>query len=152
MLTVVPDVNPTTLSDSQLAAQIRLAVMRLARRLRQQAPAGVTPSQLSVLSTLATKGPLTLGMLAEAERVRPPTMTRIVAALEAEDLVSRRPDENDRRRATILLTKAGRNLVATSRTRKTAYLATRIGLLSPEDRAALERAGEVLERILDDPS
>lgn len=137
-------------TDSEIAARLRLGVMRLARRLRQQAPAGVTPSQLSVLATLSAKGPMTLGVLAEAERVRPPTMTRIIGALEAEDLVVREPDEDDRRRVNILLTDKGRKLVSTSRTRKTAYLATRIAALPAEDRAALDRASDVIERLLEE--
>lgn len=144
--------SPPNLNESELAARLRLVVMRLARRLRQQAPAGVTPSQLSVLATLSMKGELTLGALAEAERVRPPSMTRIVAALEEEGLVVRQPDESDRRRVTIRLTGDGQKLLATSRTRKTAYLVKRLEALSPEDRATLESAHDVLERILEDPS
>jgi DNA-binding MarR family transcriptional regulator len=136
--------------EAELAARLRLTVMRLARRLRQQAPAGVTPSQLSVLATLSIKGPMTLGMLAEAERVRPPTMTRIVTALEEERLVDRTPDPNDRRRATILLTDAGRRLVATSRSRKTAYLVERLRDLPKKDRATLARAADVLDDILEE--
>ena len=138
------------LNENELAARLRLAVMRLARRLRQQAPSGITPSQLSVLATLSTKGPMSLGGLAEAERVRPPTMTRIVAALEEEGLVGREHDPEDRRRQSILMTEKGRKLVASSRTRKTAYLAERVRELSPEDRATLAGASEILERILED--
>jgi DNA-binding MarR family transcriptional regulator len=139
------------LTDAELAARLRLVVMRLARRLRQQAPVGVTPSQLSVLSTLSEKGPMTLGALAEAERVRPPTMTRIVMALEEDNLVERDHDTIDRRRVNVLLTETGRRLVASNRTRKTAYLADRLRDLPAEDRATLQRAEEVLEQILEDP-
>jgi DNA-binding MarR family transcriptional regulator len=136
--------------EAELAARLRLTVMRLARRLRQQAPAGVTPSQLSVLATLSIKGPMTLGVLAEAERVRPPTMTRIVTALEEEGLLDRKPDPDDRRRATILLTDEGRGLLATSRSRKTAYLVERLRDLPDEDRAILARAADVLDDILEE--
>lgn len=139
-------------SDAELAARLRLAVMRLARRLRQQAPAGVTPSQLSVLSILSERGAMALGGLADAERVRPPTMTRIVAALQDERLVERAQDPDDRRRVNVVLTKDGRGLVATNRTRKNAYLAHKLRELAQEDREALERAGAVLERILEDPT
>lgn len=140
----------TDLTQAELAARLRLAVMRLARRLRQQSVAGVTPSQLSVLSTLWTRGDLTLGGLAEAERVRPPTMTRVIAALEEEGLVSRTPDPDDRRRATIRLTAQGRKLVETNRTRKTAFLADRLRHLPAEDRATLARAAQLLEEIVED--
>lgn len=144
--------TPPDLTEVEIAARLRLVVMRLARRLRQQAPAGITPSQLSVLATLSARGAMTLGMLAEAERVRPPTMTRIIAALEADDLVVRDQDAEDRRRVNILLTERGRRLVATNRTRKTTYLGRRIASLPPADRATLQRASEVLERILEDPA
>lgn len=139
-------------TDSEIAARLRLVVMRMARRLRQQAPVGVTPSQLSALATLSTKGPMTLGGLAEAERVRPPSMTRIVVALEEDELVTRVQDPDDRRRATVDLTERGRKLVASSRTRKTAYLAQRMTDLSSDERATLARAGEILDRMLEDRS
>ena len=138
------------LNENELAARLRLTVMRLARRLRQQAPTGITPSQLSVLATLSMKGTMTLGALADAERVRPPTMTRIVAALEEEGLVGREHDPDDRRRQNVLMTEKGRKLVASSRTRKTAYLAQRVRALSPNDRETLARASDILERILED--
>jgi DNA-binding MarR family transcriptional regulator len=148
-----PDVNKTqTLTDSEIAARLRLVVMRLARRLRQQAPAGVTPSQLSALATLSAKGPMTLGALAEAERVRPPSMTRIVVALEEDELVAREQDPDDRRRATVRLTERGRKLIASNRTRKTAYLAQRMTALSEDERQTLARASEVLERMLEERS
>jgi DNA-binding MarR family transcriptional regulator len=137
-------------TDPEMAARLRLVIMRLARRLRQQAPAGATPSQLSVLATLASKGPMTLGSLAEAERVRPPTMTRIVVALEEEELVGREQDPDDRRRTTVRLTDRGRRSVAAARTRKTAYLAERIASLDANDRETLRKASEVLERMLED--
>ena len=138
------------LNENELAARLRLAVMRLARRLRQQAPTGITPSQLSVLATLSMKGPMTLGALADAERVRPPTMTRIVAALEEEGLVGREHDPDDRRRQNVLMTEKGRKLVASSRTRKTAYLVQVVRALSADDQATLARASDILERILED--
>lgn len=141
-----------TLTDSEIAARLRLVVMRLARRLRQQAPAGVTPSQLSALATLSAKGPMTLGALAEAERVRPPSMTRIVVALEEDELVAREQDPDDRRRATVRLTERGRKLIASNRTRKTAYLAQRMTALSEDERQTLARASEVLERMLEERS
>jgi DNA-binding MarR family transcriptional regulator len=140
----------TNLTDAELAARLRLVIMRLARKLRQQAPAGVTPSQLSALSTLSEKGALTLGMLAEAERVRPPTMTRIVAALEEDGLIARSHDPGDRRRVNILMTEMGKRLISSNRSRKTAYLVDRLRDLPAKDRAMLQRAEEVLEKILED--
>jgi DNA-binding MarR family transcriptional regulator len=122
--------------------------MRLARRLRQQAPEGITPSQLSALATLEGNGPLTLKDLAAAERVQPPTMTRIVAALEEAGLVVRSVDKKDRRCSNLKLTGDGKRLIARARSRKTAYLAARIGALSDSERATLAGATEILERFV----
>jgi DNA-binding MarR family transcriptional regulator len=141
--------DTTQQSESELVEDLRLAIMRLARRLRQQAEADVTPSMLSALSTLE-RAPRTLGELAEAERVTPPTMTRIVVRLEERNLVAREQDPADRRIARIRLTSDGRRLIARNRSRKNAYLARRLRALDdtrPEDVAA---AVALLERLLDD--
>jgi DNA-binding MarR family transcriptional regulator len=137
-------------SDVAVAARLRLAVMRLARRLRQQADQGVTPSQLAALSSLDRLGPLTLGELSTVERVRPPTMTRIVAGLEELQLAQRERDAHDRRVARVRLTPAGQRFVQRSRTRKNAYLAARLRTLSPDELAALDRATAILERVMED--
>jgi DNA-binding MarR family transcriptional regulator len=138
------------LAEAAVAARLRLAVMRLARRLRQEAEPGVTPSQLAALSSLARLGPLTLGELSSVERVRPPTMTRIVAGLEDEGLVTRRPDPHDRRIARVALTGRGQRFVHKSRTRKDAYLAAHLRTLSADELATLDAAAELLERIMED--
>ena len=138
------------LRDERLAAELRLAVMRLARRLRQQAPADVTPSMLSALTVVERLGPIALGDLAGFERVRPPTMTRIVARLEEDGLVEREPDESDGRITRLKLSGAGRKLIAKNRTRKDAYLAGRLKQLTPRERARLEAGIEVIQRLLDE--
>ncbi len=132
----------------ELAAGLRLAVMRLARRLRQLADTGITPSMLSALSSVERLGPLTLGELAGVEKVQPPTMTPIVARLEAEGLVRRDIDPDDRRVARITASRQGRQLLERSRSRKTAYLARRLRSLRPEERAVIDRAVEILERFV----
>ena len=137
--------------DHELVVRLRLAVMRLARRLRQETGEEITASQLSALSSVSRLGPLTLGALAAVERVRPPSMTRIVANLEAAGLVARRPDPADRRIAHVEATRAGLGLLARSRTRKDAYLAARLAALTPAELAALGQAVAVLERLLDEP-
>ena len=71
-------------AEEELAARLRLSATRLARRLRQEADAGLTPSQLSALAVIDRQGPLTLGALADHEQVAPPTITKVVAKLEAE--------------------------------------------------------------------
>ncbi|MFN2544203.1 MAG: MarR family winged helix-turn-helix transcriptional regulator [Actinomycetota bacterium] len=133
-----------------LASSLRLAVMRLARRLRQQTDGDATPSMLSAISTIERYGPMTLSELAAHERVKPPTVTTIIGRLEAAGLVARDTDLDDRRIAWISLSPEGRKFVEATRSRKTAYLATRIGKLSAQDRAALSRAVTILERLVEE--
>jgi DNA-binding MarR family transcriptional regulator len=135
--------------DRELVVQLRLAVMRLARRLRQQTEGELTASRLSALSSLDRLGPLSLGALAAVERVRPPTLTRIVGHLEAAGLVVRRPVPGDRRSTEVEVSPAGRELLDRSRTRKDAYLAERLATLDPAEVEVLRRAAGVLERLLE---
>jgi DNA-binding MarR family transcriptional regulator len=135
--------------DAELAARLRLAVTRLSRRLRHQGEAGISASQLSALATVDRAGPMTLGDLAGAEQVQPPSMTRIVARLEEAGLVDRRASEQDRRVARVRVTTAGRQLLQRSRTRKDAYLARRLEILEPADRALMGEAVAVLEQLLE---
>jgi DNA-binding MarR family transcriptional regulator len=137
-------------SQAELAARLRLVVMRLARRLRQQAPEALSPSQLSVLSTLESHGPLTPTELAAAERVKPPTITRVAAILEEAGLVRRKSDPGDRRSSRVELTARGRELIERDRRRKTAYLAKQIAKLSEEEVRALNRAVELIERMVEE--
>ena len=137
--------------DAELAARLRLSVMRLARRLRQQGDEDATASQLSALASLVWRGPLTLGELSAAERVKPPTMTRIVASLEDLGLVTRTVDPADRRVARVAVSPAGERFVERSRHRKDAYLAARLGVLGTDDRAALAAAVDAIEHLLEEP-
>ena len=134
-----------------LPERLRLAVTRLARRLRQQAEAPISPTQSAALATIDRRGPLTLGELAELERVQPPTVTAAVGRLEEQGLVDRERDPEDRRVSRVQVTPAGRKLLRETRSRKSAYLERRIAELSARDRATLERAAAVLERLLDEP-
>lgn len=138
-----------TLADAELASRLRLSVTRLARRLRIQLQGSLSPSQLAALSSVDHLGPLTLGELSAVERVKPPTMTRIVAALEEQGLISRTVDPRDRRVTRVEATAEGRRFVRESRQRKDAYLAERLRDLDPDDRAAIARAAEVLERLVE---
>ena len=137
----------TVQTDTQLASRLRLAVMRLARVLRQKAQDPITPSQLSALVSVERDGPVTLGELAALESVQPPTMTRIVAALEEQGLVVREADSADRRISRLHITGTGRRLLEKNRSRKTAYLASRMRGLSAEEHEVLGRAAALLERM-----
>jgi len=139
------------LRSPELASQLRFAVMRLSRRLRQHPPEDITPSQLSALSVIVRGEHLTLSQLAEAERVQPPTITRVVDTLEGKGLAPRVPSEHDRRVAFVEPTAEGRALVETIRRRRDAYLARRLRTFSADERALLERAAGLLERLIEDP-
>jgi DNA-binding MarR family transcriptional regulator len=130
-----------------VAARLRLSATRLARRLRQETASGRTPSQLSALASIEQHGPLTLGALADHERVAPPTITNIVAKLEADGLVSRLVDQADRRFARVSVTDAGAALMAENRRRKTTWLAGRIGALERGEQAALAAALDALDTL-----
>jgi DNA-binding MarR family transcriptional regulator len=151
----MPTTTPTTetvpeRATLELASSLRLAVMRLARRLRQQADAGVTPSMLSALHTIARLEPVTLGDLARAEQVQPSSTTVVVSALEREGLVVRQTDPGDRRVTWVRPSAQGRRLIERVRSRKTAYLARRLRTLSPQERDVLERAVRLLEAMIEE--
>ncbi|HLF70422.1 MAG TPA: MarR family transcriptional regulator [Actinomycetota bacterium] len=136
--------NPTTVP------RLRLVLMRLARKLRQQAAGNVTPSMLSALSSIDSIGPLTLGELATVEQIQPPTMTQIVSRLEDTDYVVRQVDPSDRRVARVQVTPAGKKFLTKNRSRKDAYLAQGLRKLSPSEVETLERAIPILERLLEE--
>ena len=141
---------------TEVASRLRLAIARMARRLRQDAldaeGAPLSPSLTAALATVEVHGPLTPSELATRERVQRPTATRIVGRLVDLGLVERTADPRDGRAALISVTREGRDLLRRLRTRKNAYLARRLRDLDPADAAALERAAEVLERMLDEDS
>ncbi len=134
----------------ELAPRLRSAVTRLNRRLRSSSLGGISPAQASALAMIERLGSPALHELATAEQVRPPSMTRIVDALERDGLVERRTDEVDRRCLRLTLTSAGRRELASIRRRKTAFLEERLAGLSELDRAAVARALSVLERLSED--
>src|SRR5947209_4114456 len=132
---------------SEVAARLRLSATRLARRLRQQADAGLTPSQLSALAVIDVHGPLTLGSLADHERVAPPSITKLVNKLEAEGLIQRTTDLADRRITRVATSAQGASLLAESRRRKTAWLTSRIGQLDADAQQRLAAALDVLDAL-----
>jgi DNA-binding MarR family transcriptional regulator len=151
-MTPTPSSPPveTPADPSEVAARLRLSATRLARRLRQQAEAGLTPSQLSALAVIDRYGPLTLGSLADHERVAPPSVTKVVHKLEADGLVLRTADATDRRIAWVATSPAGAALLDQTRRRKTAWLAARIGVLDEDALARLAAALDVLDLLTSD--
>ena len=136
------------LSDAALASALRLSVMRLARRMRAERPeSSLSLTQLAALATLERHGPLTPGELAQAERVSPPSMTRVVAALEAAGLVTRTGHPSDGRQVLLCASPSGTALLREDRRRREAWLARRLRDLDPDDREVLRRAAAVLDRL-----
>ena len=138
---------PTTDETAELAGRLRLAVTRLARQLRQTSDSDLSPTQSAVLATLANHGPVTLGELAELERVASPTITKVTGILQERGLVVKVTDAADRRFVRVELTADGHALVERSRARKTAWLARQLHDLPPEELAQLAAAADVLEHL-----
>ena len=142
--------TPLAAVDTELAGRLRLAVGRLARRLRLEGDSGLPPLQLSTLVTIELHGPLRLGELAQREAVTAPTMSRVLAALDERGAVDRRPDPGDARSTLVSVSAAGRDLLATVRTERTASVARRLDRLDPAQRTALIAALPALEALVAD--
>jgi DNA-binding MarR family transcriptional regulator len=132
------------------AAELRISLMRVARRLRaEKSVQELTDGQFSVLALLDRNGPLTPRVLAEHERVQPPSMTRTLAGLLARGLIDRAGDPTDRRQVIVGLTESGTRAVEETRQRRDAWLDRRLIDLEPKERAVLAEASEILRRIAD---
>src|SRR3712207_4821392 len=141
-------VSRTTLDTAALAHDLRLAVMRFSRRLRnQRVDTSVTLTHLAALSTLKRNGPMSPGELAAHERVQPPSMTRVVVALEGMGLVTRTPHPTDGRQVVIDLTPAAEELLASEARAREAWLSSRLQRLSGEERAVLYEAAAIMDKL-----
>lgn len=142
-----------TRSDAGLASSLRISVGRLARRLRVEraVPGTAEPflsdTQFAALASLEKHGAMSPGELAEHEKVQPPSMTRVIAALEGWKLVTRAAHPSDKRQVVLTVTTAGRDLVIKSRRRRDAWLARRLAELTPQERATLRAAAPILEKL-----
>jgi len=134
----------------ELAADLRLAVGRLSRRLRQHAVGGLSPSQVSAMASLDCHGPVPIGRLSRLEGVSAPTMTRIVDRLEQQSLVTRRIDPADGRSAVVDLTPDGTSALARLRHERTAFLAERLTRLGTDEIAALTAALPALRLLAEE--
>jgi DNA-binding MarR family transcriptional regulator len=136
------------LDTAALAHDLRLAVMRFSRRLRnQRVDTSVTLTHLAALSTLKRHGPMSPGELAAHERVQPPSMTRVVVALETMGLVTRTPHPTDRRQVVIDLTPAAETLLAEEARAREAWLSGRLQQLSREEREVLREAAVIMDKL-----
>jgi DNA-binding MarR family transcriptional regulator len=137
--------------DGRLASDLSLAVIRLARQLRFRRPdSHVSLSQLSALSTLAKEGAMTPGALAERERVRPPSMTRVIASLTALGLVARTAHPVDRRQVLVSVSPAGAQLIEAERRASQEWLSQRLAALDSGQRDALLTAADLMSAIVDE--
>jgi DNA-binding MarR family transcriptional regulator len=133
---------------ADLADRLHSAAIHLLRRLRREDDASGLPApQLSAMSVIVFGGPITLGALASAEQVRPPTITKLVAVLEEQGLVERETDPADRRVVRVKATARGARLLYDGRRRRVASLAESLGQLPAADRAALSNAVPILEKV-----
>jgi len=145
----MPTVEKVARSDAGLASELRLAVMRLRRRLsvERHPDNELSINQMGVLGVLARRGAMTVGELAAAERVQPPSMTRTVNCLERSGDVIKRPHETDGRQIVVELSEQGRGRIAADRDRRDAWLVRRLRELTPDERAILRKAAPILDKL-----
>jgi DNA-binding MarR family transcriptional regulator len=141
--------SPPVPSRSAIADRLHSAAIHLLRRVRKQdAATGEGPARLSALSVLVFGGPMTLGQLAAAEQVKPPTMSRIVTGLERKRLAERVPDSRDARRIRIRATPSGVRLLQKGRQRRIEYLAGHLKGLTTQELATLNESLSLIEGVL----
>lgn len=146
---LVSSARAKSAASADLSDRLHSAAIHLLRRLRREDDASGLPApQLSALSVIVFGGPVTLGALAAAEQVRPPTITKLVAQLEEDGLVERETDDTDRRIVRVKATARGTKLLQEGRRRRVAALTASLGALSASDRAKLTAALPVLETIV----
>jgi DNA-binding MarR family transcriptional regulator len=132
--------------------QLRQVLLRLARSIRSRYDGDITPSQLAVLTSLLRHGASTVGQIAEREHVKPPSASKLVAALESHGYVERTAGRDDRRCSMITVTQQAERLAAEMRAAGTSWLAERLGSLSPDDVVSIADALPALERLLGEPA
>lgn len=145
----MPTTQAVARTDAGLAAELRVGVMRLRRRLalERQPENDLSLAQMAVLGLLLRNRELTIGELARLERVQPPSMTRTVSCLEQLGHVTRGPHETDGRVVVVSLTGRGHDVVLADRQRRDVWLAVQLAHLSADERAVLRRAAPILDRL-----
>ena len=145
----MPTVERSVRSDAGLAAELRTSVMRLRRRLAHEVHPDndLSLAAMAVLGCLYRRGELSIGELADHERVRPPSMTRTVNCLEEGGFVARSAHDTDGRQVMVTLTEPGRTTLLADRARRDEWLAQRLRGLTPDERAVLRQAAPILERL-----
>ncbi len=140
---------PKTPNVEEVADQLHSTAIRLLRLVRvQDTTSGIAPARLSALSVMVFGGPVSLRELARAEQVRPPTMSRIVDALEAQGLARRTINTKDRRAVLIAATKRGQSLLQEGRARRVKFLASYLVKLEPAELRILAEGLAAMQRAL----
>jgi len=145
-----PSAQKVSRTDAGLASSLRVSIARLNRRLRTErgdSDPQVSVGGVAVLALLYREGERTIGQIASAERVQPPSLTRTVACLEKEGLVERLPNPADGRQVVLRLSAAGHDALMADRRRRDAWLNHRLRELTPDERAVLRAAAPILERL-----
>ena len=145
----MPTVQKVARTDAGLAAELRISVMRLRRRLagERHPDNELSMGSMAVLGALYRHGELTVGDLAKIEMVQPPSMTRIVNCLVDGGFANRRPHDTDGRQVLVELTERGRTTLLADRARRDEWLTQRLRALTPDERAVLRSAAPILERL-----
>lgn len=146
----MPTVKQVARTDAGLAAELRVSVMRLRRRLANERHPDneLSIGAMAVLGCLyRNSGELSIGELAQQERIQPPSMTRTVNCLETDGYVVRRPHETDGRQVLVVLSERGRSTLLADRARRDAWLAKRLTELTPDERTALRTVAPILEKL-----
>lgn len=138
------------MDSAELAARMRVGVTRLNRRLRQQSLDGLSPAQASALGMVDRLGSPTLGELADAEQVQPPTMTRLVDSLAQAGMIVRLVDSADKRVCRVRLSEEGARAIERVRSLKNAFLTRRIAELDPADKSMLRHLVDLVENLAED--
>ena len=146
---MTPTIESASRTDTGLASELRLSVMRFSRRLRNEREPdnSLSVPALSALGILFREGECTIGALARTERVQPPSMTRTVNCLVEEGYAVRRPHHTDGRQVLVDLTEKGREILLADRRRRDAWLARRLRELTPDERALLRAAAPLIQRL-----
>ena len=146
---MTPSAEAVSRTDAGLASELRVGVMRLARRLRSEREPDnqLGVGAISVLGVLLRHGESTIGALAAHERVRPPSMTRTVNCLVEEGYAVRRPSDTDGRSTLVAISEKGRRILLADRRRRDAWLARQLKELTPDERDLLRRVAPLIERL-----
>lgn len=144
--------SPDISTPAVVAGNLRVALMRTVRRLKRETDGEHSVSVISALASVNSRGPLTLGELAEAEGVSRPSMTVLAASLLEQNLVARELDASDGRLVRVHITQGGKRVLERSRTRRNAYLTKRLGALNIEELRTLDDAATILLRLVEERS